>query len=63
MADLCVKPAVTAITVVPVLGLVLQPVREGVGALEDKGHVRRGEEDGWHGKRWLSHLLIATEEQ
>lgn len=44
MADLGVKPAIAAVAVMPVLCLVLQPVREGVCALEDMEHARRGEE-------------------
>ena len=43
IADLGVKPPVIAITVMPVLGIILQPVREGVRALEDKEHARRHE--------------------
>lgn len=44
MADLGVKPAIAAVAVMPVLCLVLQPVREGVRALEDMEHARRAEE-------------------
>lgn len=44
MADLGVKPPVVAITVMPVLCVVLQSVGEGVGALDDKEHTGGSEE-------------------
>lgn len=51
MADLGVKPAIAAVAVMPVLGVELQPVREGVRALEDKEHTRRWRKpfcrEGW----------------
>lgn len=46
IADLSVKPPVIAVAVMPVLGIILQPVWEGVSALEDKQHARR-REDAW----------------
>ena len=36
MADLCVKPPIVAVAVVPVLCIILKPVREGVRALENR---------------------------
>lgn len=44
MADLGVKPPVVAVTVMPVLCVILQPVGEGVRALDDKEHIGRSEE-------------------
>lgn len=38
MADLGVKPPVVAVTVMPVLCIILQSVGEGVRALDDKEH-------------------------
>lgn len=38
VADLRVKPPIVAVAVMPVLCIILKPVREGVRALEDRQH-------------------------
>ena len=45
MADLCVKPPIVAVAVVPVLCIILKPVREGVRALENRQQAHSGAEE------------------
>lgn len=44
MAHLGVKPSIVGVAVMPVLSFVLQPIREGVRALEAKKHTGVSEE-------------------
>lgn len=44
MADLSVKPPIVAVTIMPELSVILQPIREGVLALEDRQHAHGSEE-------------------
>lgn len=68
MADLGVKSPIVAVTVVPVLSVVLQPIREGVPALEDEEHTCGAEEATAHSPRRMKvqgrgGFLITVEKQ